>query len=747
MNPHLELTWSSSADAADPYIGLEELGDSAVDSWVRAQTARTMETYGHTASADAQTRRFVEAMTAQNRIVTCWRCDGWGYNIWTDETHLLGVVRRTPWSAWTEGSPRWETVLDIDALDLNNRDGEDTRWVLSSFDLIYPAYDRALISLSPGGADACIVREFDVEARAFVENGFELPEPGKHFISWIDRDTVYTGWDDSATHDAPAVTASGFPRQVRKWSRGKSIVDAPVTFECEGGHISALAHYDPILKRHVAIRGTTFFEAEQFWLDERTGEWQQYDLPRDAQLFEWSEWLFITLRSDWNVGAAIHPGGALLTIRRDAFLEGTRGFKVLFTPTERSVLADVHYTKQWLIVAHKSESVTHVTLWHPPATVGGTWEQRAYPLPDGCEASVQAVDSTCDDTVLIYVGHFLKPPSLYLADIAGEVPWRLLGQLPARFDSTGFVAERRQATAPDGVQIPYWLIGREADLQSNPRPCLLYGYGGFNIPVDTPVYLDTMGFSWLEPGGVYAVASVRGGGEFGPAWHQAAQREKRQVAFDDFIAVAEALIGSGVTTPCQLTISGGSNGGLLTAVCMIQRPELFGAVVSDMPLLDMARFHLLLQGASWIDEYGNPEDDDDRRTLMTYSPYHNVQRGVAYPPVLFTSSSTDDRVHPGHARKMVAKMQALGHDNVWYLEHRDGGHGAGVEPETMARANATTYEFLRSKIGMGNLRQSEARSARTRATGPASDAPPAPDLSPSSVLNAVDKRLGSGVTS
>lgn len=659
-----------------------------------------MEMYGRTSAADVLTKRLVETMMAQDRIVICSRWGNWAYNTWLDGAHPLGFVRRTPWNAWIEGNPQWEVVLEVDALDLNNRNGDGTRWALADFHLIYPTADRALVFLSPGGSDTCIVREFDVEARAFVENGFELPDSGHHSVAWIDRDTVYVSWDDSAVNAAPAVTVSGHPRQVRRWKRGTPVADAPVVFECEPDDLGASANYDPIQARHIARRSTTFYEREQFWLDEKAGEWRLYDVPRNtAALFEWNEWLFVTPRTNWHVNETIYRGGSLLAIRRDAFLDGDRHFTVLFTPTDENVLSGVGYTKHWLIVSDKSESVTRVTLWHPPDSVDDTWQSRAYPLPAGCEASVTAVDRARDDTVLIYVDHFLTPPALYHADLSSDTPWHQLGQLPARFDSTGFVALRRHAMAPDGVQIPYWVIGREADLQGTPRPCLLYGYGGFEIPLDTPAYMDTLGFSWLEPGGVYAIASIRGGGEFGPGWHQAAQREKRPVAFGDFIAVAEALIGSSVTTPEQLAIQGASNGGLLTAACMIQRPDLFGAVISHVPVLDMSRFHLLLQGALWVDEYGNPDDADDRRMLMAYSPYHNVKPDVSYPPVLFTSSSTDDRVHPGHARKMVAKMQALGHGEVCYLEQRDGGHGAGVEPETIARASATTFEFLRAKIG------------------------------------------------
>jgi prolyl oligopeptidase len=318
-------------------------------------------------------------------------------------------------------------------------------------------------------------------------------------------------------------------------------------------------------------------------------------------------------------------------------------------------------------------------------------------LPEG-QSSVSPIDTEHDDTVLVHTEHFLTPPSLYFTDLANREKWRLLARLPAQFDGKGLIAERRHAIAPDGVEIPYWLVGREANMQGTAAPCLLYGYGGFEESLD-PHYDATTGIAWLEQGGLYAVANIRGGGEFGPDWHRAAQREKRQVAFDDFLAVGAALIASGVTAPARLAIRGGSNGGLLAAACMIQRPELFGAVLSELPLLDMARFHLLLQGASWIDEYGDPEDAADLPFLMAYSPYQKVQADVSYPSVLFTSSTTDDRVHPGHARKMTAKMQLQGHEQVWYLENCDGGHGAGVEPEAIARVEATAFIFLKNAVG------------------------------------------------
>ncbi|SAK96465.1 prolyl oligopeptidase family protein [Caballeronia pedi] len=697
LSSHPELAWPTS-DALDPFIGLETLGDANVQTWVDAQNRRTEAAFGNTSEARALARRLEKAYTSQDRIVSCSRYGDWAYNTWQDDAHPLGIVRRTPWSAWLAGAPVWETILDVDALDLNTKEHDDTRWALADFDMRYPDYDRALVSLSPGGSDACMVREFDIASKSFVADGFVLPDVGKHDISWIDRDTVYVGWDDSKTNPRPALTTSGFPRQARRWKRGTPLADAPVVFEGNRRDVSAGVDYDPLEKLHLASRAVTFFDTLNYWLDETSNEWRQYDLPTHTEIEHWNGWLFVTPRKFWNAGGRRYAPGTLTVIRRDAFLAGSRHFTALFTPSERLVLAGIDFTKHWLIVSQMDDGTPRVTLLRPPATPDGEWASRAFALPDASQSWVDSIDSERDDTVLIHVEHFLTPPSLYHADLANDAPWQLLARLPAQFDAAGLTAVRRHALAPDGERIPYWLIGREVETRTDARPCLLYGYGGFEVALD-PGYDATTGIAWLERGGLYAVANIRGGGEFGPAWHQAALREKRQIAFDDFIAVAEALIDTGVTTARQLAIRGGSNGGLLTGACMIQRPELFGGVLSEVPLLDMARFHLLLQGASWIDEYGDPDDDADLRHLLAYSPYQNVKADVAYPPALFTSSTSDDRVHPAHARKMAAKMQAQGHANVWYQETGDGGHGAGVEPGAVAQAEAAAFAFLAATIG------------------------------------------------
>nr|WP_250464113.1 MULTISPECIES: prolyl oligopeptidase family serine peptidase [unclassified Caballeronia] len=691
------LLWPKSNDP-DAFMGLESLNSLCAQAWVDAQTCRTEVTFGEPADTLALATRLERAYTSQDRIVMCTRHGDWAYNTWQDNEYPLGILRRTAWHAWLAGEPVWETVLDVGAIDLNVSDIEDIHWTLASYTLLHPDHNRALIKFSRGGSDACVVREFDVEANRFIDDGFNIPNVGKHFISWISCDAVYVSWDDSLDDAEDAVTTSGLPRQSRLWTRGTRLADAPVAFEGAKSDMVAVAFYDPAAKLRFAFRNLTFYETLHYWLDETTGCWRQYDLPAHAEIDHWNRWLIVTLRKQWTVNGKRHDAGSLLVILRDTFLAGGQDFTELFVPSDRRVLAGIDHTKHWLVVSQKDNGRPHITLMRPPVDCNASWEWRDFSIPEAGQMSVRAVDGKRDDTVLIQVEHFLTPPTLYHADVANNAPCQLLAQSPAQFNANGMSAVRHHAIAPDGERIPYWLIGHNVETYTAARPCLLYGYGGFEIALD-PQYDATTGIAWLERGGLYAVANIRGGGEFGPAWHQAALRKNRQVAFDDFIAVAQELIHSNVTSPKQLAIRGASNGGLLVAACMVQRPDLFGAVLSEMPVLDMARFHLLLQGALWIDEYGDPNKNDDLSNLLSYSPYQNVKADVIYPPALFTSSTSDDRVHPAHARKMVAKMQAQGHSNVWYREVDEGGHGAGVTPVQIARSEAINFEFFRKMIG------------------------------------------------
>jgi prolyl oligopeptidase len=540
--------------------------------------------------------------------------------------------------------------------------------------------------------------------------GFVGPKAGKHTVSWIDRDTVYVGWDRGSGKGNKTLTRSGYPREVRRWTRGTALADAPVVFRGVFDDISVDANYDPIDRRHTVVRSVDFFDSETFYLD-AAGEWQRYDVPAHVAVGGWEGWLLFEPRLDWSCGDAHYPGGALLAIREREFLAGERGFVALFTPNAQTSACDWTHTRHHLIVSYLDDVQSRTVLWQPHQAEGGAWDwiSRDFPARASSQVDVSPIEPTLNDEIYVDVDDYLLPPEYWLADLAHDdlVEWELLDRWPTQFDATPYTVKRGHARSADGTRVPYTVIGSRELLEASPqadgaaagaaghacRPCLLTGYGGFAIPL-TPSYLTGPGIGWLEQGGVFVVAHIRGGGEFGTEWHLAAQGEHRQRSFDDFIAVAQALIADGVTTPAQLGIKGGSNGGLLVAACMVQRPELFGAVVCEVPLLDMSRYHLLHAGASWIDEYGDPDEPDEARVLAAYSPYHQVRGEAVYPPVLFTTSTSDDRVHPGHARKMVARMQALGAGSVWYRENTDGGHGGGSDELEQAVHDAMVYEFL-----------------------------------------------------
>jgi len=683
----------------DPFLSLESLDDPAAMAWVEQQNARTRAAWCSGARFETLTQRLAEAYLPRERPVIPDRWQDWAYDLWQDEHNPKGIWRRTPWASWRNGTPGWQTLLDFDALGA----AEGSAWVCVELDILYPDGDRALVTLSPGGSDAVVVREFDLDAQRFVDGGFSVPKAGKHAVSWIDRDTLYVGWDKGGK----TLTRSGYPREVRRWTRGTALADAPVVFRGEFDDISVDANYDPIDLRHTVVRSVDFFDSETFYLD-AAGAWQRYDVPEHVAVGGWEGWLLFEPRLDWSCGDALYPGGALLAIREREFLAGERRFVALFTPNPQTSACDWTHTRHHLIVSYLDDVQSKTVLWQPQQSESGEWQwsSRDFPARASSQVDVSPIEPTLNDEVFVDVDDYLLPPEYWLADLAHDdlAEWELLDRWPTQFDATPYAVKRGHARSADGTRVPYTVIGPrsllEAGREANEaggavatRPCLLTGYGGFAIPL-TPSYLTGPGIGWLAQGGVFAVAHIRGGGEFGTEWHLAAQGENRQRSFDDFIAVAQALIDDGVTTAAQLGIRGGSNGGLLVAACMVQRPELFGAVVCQVPLLDMSRYHLLHAGASWIDEYGDPDEPEEARVLAAYSPYHQVSAGVAYPPVLFTTSTSDDRVHPGHARKMVARMQSLGAEGVWYRENTEGGHGGGSDELEQAVHDAMEYEFL-----------------------------------------------------
>jgi prolyl oligopeptidase len=601
------------------------------------------------------------------------------YNFWRDAAHPRGLWRRTTLEEYRKAEPSWDVLLDVDALAR----GEGENWVWGGADCLWPEYERCLVSLSRGGGDAEVVREFAVSKRAFVAGGFELPE-GKHAVSWQDRDVLYVGTD----FGPGSLTTSGYPRIAKQWKRGTPLAQAETVYEGEATDVSVSAARDhtPGYERDFVARSPTFFTNEVYL--RRGGALARIEKPDDAMLSWQREWLFLRLRSAWTLAGRTYPAGTLLAARFERWLAGERDVEVVYEPGERRSLQDFRHTRSRFLLSELDNVRSRLFVVARGPT--GWQREPLARLPELAQAAVTPAEPLDSDAYFLTLSDYLTPTRLSFGSVGSEP--ELLKQLPSLFATDGLRVTQHEAVSADGTRVPYFEIGPATPAPDGGRPALLYGYGGFEVSM-LPAYRALVGSAWLERGGVYVVANIRGGGEFGPAWHTAALRENRPRSYEDFIAVAEDLIRRGVTQPSQLGIMGGSNGGLLMGNMLTRRPDLFGAIVCEVPLLDMRRYHKLLAGASWMDEYGNPDDPAQWSFMRDFSPYHNVRAGARYPRVLFMTSTRDDRVHPGHARKMVARMKAQGHD-VLYYENTEGGHGMAANNAQSAHMSALAYAFL-----------------------------------------------------
>lgn len=670
--------------APDPYLWLEEVDGERALSWVREHNAVATNHLTGGASFQGLQERLLAIYDSTERIPMASKLGSYLYNFWRDGEHIRGILRRTTMEEYRKSDPDWELVLDLDRL--SEEEGEN--WVWKGYTALFPEYDRCLISLSRGGGDARVVREFDLVAKHFVTDGFEVAE-GKTSASWIDRDTLYVGAD----FGSGSLTESGYPRIAKRWKRGTPLSEAEKVFAGEESdvRVEAMVVHDRGQTVHLLVRGVTFF-TNQVYI-RRDGAWILLDKPDDAEVDTFGTVLLLTLRSDWELGGRTYLAGSLLAAVLDEYLAGERDLEVLFEPTPTTSLARVNGTRRHLFV-NILDDVRNRLMVMTPGEQG--WQQRPLDPPMAGTLHAWGVDPDESDDYWLSASGFVTPSRLYLGSIGEGAP-ELLKSLPEFFDSEGLQVEQHFTRSRDGTRVPYFQVGlRDSPLEGD-RPTLLTGYGGFEIPL-LPGYGATAGAAWLEKGFVLVVANIRGGGEYGPAWHQAALKAHRQRAYDDFIAVAEDLVRRGVTRPERLGIMGGSNGGLLVGNMLVQRPDLFGAVVCQVPLLDMRRYHRLLAGASWMGEYGNPDLPEDWAFLRRYSPYHNVHPDRSYPRVLFTTSTRDDRVHPGHARKMAALMEGQGHE-ILYYENIEGGHGAAANNRQAAFMQALAFAFLERELG------------------------------------------------
>lgn len=677
----------------DEHLWLEEVDGDEAMAWVHDHNAVAESHLFTDPNFDEVRRSTLEVLDADDRIAYPSRHGDVIHNFWTDADHRRGVLRRTTWDDYRNDDPTWETILDIDALCA----AEDTSWVFHGSSTRRPDRRRALIDLSPGGSDASVTREFDLVDKRFVpesEGGFVRPL-AKGGLTWIDDDTVYVTSD----FGEGSLTRSGYPRTVRRWSRGTPLVDAEIVFEGEasdvavGVMVASMAGFE----HHVFQRSPDFFTTKTaiMW----QGELVPVDVPDDARVQFHERWIFISPRSEHTHRSQSFPAGSLLVADIGGFLDGTAGLTALFTPTATSSLGGFSCTRHRVVIDALDDVRNVLSIATPPDGDGGEWHvEPLVGAPDAWTLSVSSVDSAERDDVWIVGTDFVTPETLYVMSLVDDVPPELVRQAPARFDAGDLGIEQHFVTSADGTRVPYFVVGSHEALATTDgtRPTLLTGYGGFEIS-RVAAYSAVIGRSWLTDGGVYVLANLRGGGEYGPAWHRAGLREKRPRVYEDFEAVARAVVGRGITSPERLGISGGSNGGLLVGNMYVRTPELFGAVVCQVPLLDMQRYHLLLAGASWMAEYGDPDDPDDWAYLQGYSPYHLIDAEVASPPMLLTTSTRDDRVHPGHARKMAARLETAGKD-VTYWENIEGGHGGAADAAQQATMQALIFTFLRTRL-------------------------------------------------
>jgi len=657
----------------DPQLWLEDItGDDALE-WVRRHNEPTLDELGGERFEQMRAEA-LEILDTDARIPYVRRRGDYLYNYWRDGDHPRGLWRRTTLEQYRTADPDWDVIVDLDALAAE--DGE--KWVWAGAEVIEPDYTLALVELSRGGSDATVVREFDLTTREFVAGGFTVDE-AKTSISWEDHDTVLVGTD----FGPGSLTESGYPRVMKRWRRGQPLADAQTVFEGIPSDVSVGVGFDPTpgFERLIASRSVDFFNHEYFEI--RDGELVRIDVPTDARISIHREWLLIRPRSPWTVGAATYPAGTLLAAKYDDYLSGTVELTVAFEPDAHTSLDTFTWTRDRLILGTLVDVATRVEVVTP-----GSWHREPVAgLPANATTVIVDADELGDEIFLDSSG-FDSPSRLLWGHVGGELTE--IKSAPAFFDASDVEVQQHFVASADGTMIPYFVVGHRDS--TGPGKTLLGGYGGFESS-NTPGYAGVLGKLWLSRGGTYVLANIRGGGEYGPTWHTQAMREGRHLVHEDFAAVAADLVKRGITTVDQLGAQGGSNGGLLMGIMLTKYPELFGALVCSVPLLDMKRYHLLLAGASWVAEYGDPDNPDDWAFIREYSPYQNISADRDYPALLMTTSTRDDRVHPGHARKMTAALEAAGH-RVRYYENVEGGHAGAADNAQTAFRSALIYEFL-----------------------------------------------------
>lgn len=707
----------------------EVLGEDAL-KWVRARNAVTeaaLQENPGLSVADLEAE-LLAILDNPDRIPMVKVRGPWAYNFWTDDANPRGLWRRQKLAHYLGGGDRWEVLIDVDALAKK----EGKSWVWHGASVCPPDFDRALITLSDGGSDADETREFDLATMDWVEGGFYRPE-SKGSLVWITPDLCWL----SQPLGPESTSASGYPLQVRLLRRGQTSQESELILS---GPSSAMGVWVGVNRDRSGMRSLVqvshdFYTSETYLLSGKADSYSpsspvKIPLPDTSEIFVWDQWVCVWLREDWDHGGARHPSGALLALNLDQVVADLQSAPVttLFTPSAHEVLEAITTTLDHIVLTTIRDVVSTATVLSPPVGDGANadgagvpWGRRelpsasgplsasvprdlgepakpAEPASDIVTISVSAVDATSDNRLWMVTTGYTQPSTLWLVDLdaSPHTSPTLVRQSPSLFDATGVEVSQHFATSEDGTSVPYFQV-RKVD-SPLPSPTLLYGYGGFDVSL-LPAYAPGVGKAWLERGGTYVVANIRGGGEYGPTWHRAALKENRHRAYEDFVAVARDLVARGVTTPAQLGAQGGSNGGLLMGNMYTQFPGDFGAILCQVPLLDMGRYHTLLAGHSWVAEYGDPTDPLQWDYIRTFSPVHLFDEAADYPALMITTSTKDDRVHPGHARSLGYLAENAGKE-VLYFENIEGGHGGAADNAQRAHNQALGWAFLWGELGV-----------------------------------------------
>ncbi|UTA49206.1 prolyl oligopeptidase family serine peptidase [Simiduia sp. 21SJ11W-1] len=696
------LLATACSKSPDDYQWLEDVEGSAALAWVEAANSETDARLASSALYETLYNQALEVLSNPERLPDITQKGDYLYNLWQDTENPRGLYRRTPAADFASGNFTWETVLDLDELSKTER----VQWVLKGMNCLAPEYQRCLVSLSEGGGDTIEVREFNAQTLNFIAGGFTLP-PAKSNVDWIDENHVFVGTD----FGADSLTDSGYPREVRIWRRGTPLANAELVHTAQKSSVSASGNLYKDGNHQVKLirEATSFWESRHYLLTD--GKLAELKIPATAIVKDLvkNELLF-SLKADWQFNGRTFKQGAVLLARPQILItpekSAAHDIVELIEPSADFVVEEIYATPRGILAVGLADVTSQARLYQKRA---GNWQWAAIELPTAGAISIETINHKNGDFFARYES-FLTPPRLY--HVTSSAPPKLALSQPATFDASGFMVEQFKVASSDGTLIPYFVVRPKSLTFDGSAPTHIFSYGGFRVSL-TPSYSGSYedlngayGKLWLERGGVFVLANIRGGGEYGPAWHSAVLKENRTKAYEDFEAIAEDLIVRNITSAKHIGIEGRSNGGLLVGATMVRRPDLYGAVICGVPLLDMQRYHQLLAGASWMAEYGNPDIEQEWGWIKQYSPFQNVKADAHYPPVLFYTSTKDDRVHPGHARKMAARMKAMGHA-VEYYENREGGHGGSSTKDQLAKRVALGYTHLWTELSDQNTNSTQ----------------------------------------